>query len=86
MTKNEFKQYILIFAKEYGDGLDNKVCPTVGQLLSLWTAYCLLHNLKPDTGFYDMDLLDLWEVIEKYPSKEWKDFNSFDLYMGQYLS
>lgn len=61
------------------------------QLRCLWTSYCLRHNLDVDTSSYDNDLLSLWEKMEdSYDGGEveaacWSDFDSFDLYMGEYL-
>lgn len=55
---------------------------------ALWTAYCLHHDLDPDTASYDQDLRQLWQTIEG--SEKLSDsealFNAFDLHMGEYLS
>ena len=68
------------------------------QLLCLWTAYCLNHNLSPDTSSYDQDIMKVYsKLYEKYPTifvwrpedmdeDEKSMFDHFDHFMGRYLS
>jgi hypothetical protein len=59
------------------------------QLRSLWTAYCFHNNLDCDTAVYDRNLQALWQEMgemEDTDNNAWTDFDSFDLYMGQWLS
>lgn len=80
--------YILKFAVE--EDLSYEVC--LNQLRSLWTAYCLHHDLTPDTSKYDADIALIWGVISENDTSPWNgdegthDFNLFDLSMGAYLS
>lgn len=55
------------------------------QLRSLWTAYCIHHGLECDTGKYDGDLLDLWNVMDEQDNIFWSCFDSFDNFMCKYL-
>lgn len=60
------------------------------QLRCLWTAYCILGDLEPDTAGYDNRIMELWEtVIENRKvigsNDEFDDFTCFDLWMGELL-
>lgn len=83
VSRNAEKEYLKHFAAE--SSLDESVC--CNQLRSLWTAYCLHHDLSVDTGGYDADLLDLWGSVEGNQQKtaDWSNFNSFDHFMCQML-
>lgn len=53
------------------------------QLRSLWTAYCLHHNLDVDTRAYDDDLRELWDSVsrEEEDTPNWSNFDSFGRFM-----
>lgn len=77
-----------------GDGYNVEVSPSEmlsrNQLRSLWTAYCILYGLEPDTYGYDARLGALWDaVIEnrvvKGSNDKFDDFTCFDLWMGEFL-
>lgn len=57
------------------------------QLRCLWTAYCFRHGLDVDTLGYDNDLFGLWDtLVEKESETEgWRDYDSFDNFMCEYL-
>lgn len=57
------------------------------QFRSLWTAYCLHNGLIVDTGTYDSDLYELWDIVSncEEDTAEWSDFDSFDYFMCAYL-
>ena len=57
------------------------------QLRSLWTAYCLHHNLDADTAEYYEDFAQLWKVVSESGdgTSEWSDFDSFGNFMCRYL-
>lgn len=50
------------------------------QLNAVWTAFCIHHNLEPDTKDYDRYVMSIWNQIGCLG-----DFGNFDLFMGQYL-
>ena len=82
-------QYIFSFVAE--GSFDQEI--ECDQLRSLWTAYCLHHGLDADTSGYDNDLLAVWKKINDVNRKEvgkenvlWSDYDSFDLYMVEFLS
>ncbi len=70
--------YLLRFAR--GADLEENICRE--QLQALWTAYCLHYNLDVDTRDYDIALSELWDLAEE----GWKDFEEFDLFMGNLLT
>jgi len=73
-------QYMKSFVHK--NGLDTPICRE--QFRSLWTAYCLHHDLAVDTSGYDNDLLELWNFMIKfdYPVFNWwNDFDDFDYFM-----
>lgn len=65
---DEFK-YILGFVK--GADLDD-LCQ-YHQLIALWTAFCLHHDLIPDTFSYDTLDKELWDEIVKNETNPWKN-------------
>lgn len=86
-ANDEFK-YILSFVTESrGSSFTNEEL-FAHQILSLWTAYCLHEGRTCDTGQYDNELLSIWELLEENnkPESCYKNFDEFDLFMGQYLS
>lgn len=73
-------QFILSFAEE--SCFDTELARS--QLRSLWTTYCLRHNLDADTSGYDGDLMEIWAKIEvsECDTACWSDFDSFDTFMS----
>lgn len=57
------------------------------QLRCLWTAYCIHHGLEVDTSGYDIDLFGLWGIMmeEESETEGWRDYDSFDNFMCEYL-
>lgn len=80
MEKRQEFQYIGSFVDE-GCFDSELVC---NQLRSLWTAYCLHHNLDVDTNGYDHDLTDIWAQVSATEDGTacWSDFDSFDAFMS----
>lgn len=58
---DEMLDRILKFVSE--QDLDSEV--TQKQLVSLWTAYCILNDYECDTAPYDHALGKIWEAIQK---------------------
>ena len=73
-------QYIISFAEESRFEME----PAHSQLRSLWTAYCLHHNLDVDTSKYDHDLMAIWAQVSATEGDTacWSDFDSFDAFMS----
>lgn len=73
-------QYIISFAEESRFDME----PAHSQLRSLWTAYCLHHDLNVDTSGYDHDLMAIWEQVSATEGNTacWSDFESFDAFMS----
>ena len=80
-------QFILDFVADAC--FENDIC--CDQFRSLWTAYCLRHDLIVDTAEYDKAIMDIWNMIkgaeggEEQDSAFWSDFDSFDDFMCAYL-
>lgn len=76
-------QYIISYAEEVCFEIE----PAHSQLRSLWTAYCLHHNLDVDTSKYDHDLMDIWAQVSatEGDTAYWSDFDSFDAFMSANL-
>lgn len=75
--------WLLQAAKE-GDYADQQVIKH--QMRAFWTAYCLHHNLDVDTMAYDEKLLVIFDTISESAMKGKPfDFETFDLFMGEYL-
>jgi len=57
-------------------------------LRCLWTTYCLHHNLDVDTAEYDVGIANMWFVMNKSErdTVDWYDLNSFDNFMGMWLT
>lgn len=89
MDRHSEFSYILKFAEQ--EDLSYEVC--LNQLRSLWTAYCLHHDLTPDTAKYDTDIALVWNVVSENGTNPWDgddeegrhSFDLFDLSMGAYL-
>jgi len=77
------QEYMMAFARE--NCFDSEVC--CDQLRSLWTAYCLHHNLDPDTAQYDNAAYNLWEAVEATEPNNafYSNFDSFDNFMCKEL-
>lgn len=87
MDRAEEFEYILKFAgeRDFEELIERR------QLRSLWTAYCLRHNLDCDTKPYYETLRELWYTINKndtgvVANDGWLCHHDFDLYMGADLS
>lgn len=61
--------FMLAFARNEDFGYE----VTRKQLRSLWTAYCIRHDLEPDTASYDNDLRWIWSAVEENTSCPWHD-------------
>lgn len=75
--------YIFSFVNE--GGFDQDVA--CDQLICLWTAFCLHHDLDVDTAEYDRLLREIWDSLtesEEGPSF-WGSFGEFDNSMARYL-
>lgn len=77
------------FAKFIGQhNLDFMLCDllkedlTKEQFRAIWTTYCIMSDLNPDTVEYDDKLL---EVYDNYWCFTVKDYDEYDLYMGELL-
>ena len=83
MNRKEEFVFLARFAEEAFIGEET----VAAQLRSLWTAYCLHHNLDVDTREYDDDLRELWSSVsrEEEDAPNWSDFGSFDSFMCSYL-
>lgn len=55
------------------------------QFRSLWTAYCIRHNLEVNTMIYDKDLEELWHIITTL-TNIWNNFNDFENFMAEWLT
>lgn len=80
--KKEF-DYIL----EFAEATDFAAFVALKQLRALWTAFCLHHDLDPDTGIYDCYLLELWNYLEENVTNPFAglDYGRYDLFMGGQL-
>jgi len=74
-------EFLKAFAQE--SCFDNELCRD--QLRSLWTAYCFHHNHDVDTREYDVDLQELWEVIDESDCADWHDYSTFYDFMCGYF-
>lgn len=60
------------------------------QLRCLWTAYCILYDIDPDTLGYDQRIAELWNAVISNrelvgSNDEFDDETCFDLWMGALL-
>ncbi len=87
MQKTSIKKLKLEYLKDFAREayLDNDV--SCDQLRSLWTAYCLHHNLTVDTATYDSDIAELWGAVsfDGEGTAEWNDFECFKNFMCAHL-
>ena len=56
---------------------------TMEQFRAIWTTYCILLNLEPNTAVYDKKLM---EIYNDYWCFEADDYEEYDLFMGKLLS
>lgn len=91
-NKEKELQYIKNFIKEQGTNFYYFLA-SWRQLQSLWTTYCIHHNLRPDTYEYDNEIEAMHaQIIQQLENKKmnthglrFKNFKEFDLYMGTNL-
>ena len=56
---------------------------TMEQFRAIWTTYCIMLDLEPDTVTYDNKLL---EIYNDYWCFVIDDYKAYDLFMGELLS
>lgn len=56
---------------------------TIKQFRAIWTAYCIMMDLTPDTAKYDNKLL---EIYNNYWCFSVESYEEYDLFMGELLS
>ena len=56
---------------------------TKEQFRAIWTTYCIMLGLEPDTLKYDNKLLEIYNDNWCYTVKDYKEY---DLFMGELLS
>lgn len=83
MSKEDFYNKILAHAEEHKEDIDDFHLRY--QLVSLWTVFCMAHELEPDTAEYDARLLRIWDILSG-KSLLWGNFHEFDLDMGKFLA
>lgn len=74
--------YMESFLRERAGELNNEI--TKHQLRSMWTTFCMHHNLDVDTDEYDIRLISLWNIIvlDESHTVTWEEFDNF---MCEYL-
>ena len=93
MDKKTELEYIKKFIKENNNNFYYNLVPWQ-QLKALWVAYCLHHDLIPDTMEYDYEIKNIYEQIINQTNEEnlnikglyINDFKTFDLFMGSVLA
>lgn len=55
---------------------------TKEQFRAVWTTYCLMLDLEPDTAEYDRKLLEVWD---NYCCFSTNSYEEYDLFMGELL-
>lgn len=91
-NKEKELQYIKNFIKKEGTNFYYFMA-SWRQLQSLWTAYCVRHDLMPDTYEYDNEIEAMHtQIIQQLENKKmnthglrFKNYKDFDLYMGTNL-
>lgn len=71
MDKKEEFDYIVNFIK----GLDYVDYQVEGQLLALWTAFCLHQNIDADTLQYDNYIVELFETTKSIQDDSYSEKN-----------
>ena len=56
---------------------------TMEQFRAIWTTYCIMLDLEPDTGTYDNKLLEIYNCYWCFGVD---DYEEYDLFMGELLS
>ena len=56
---------------------------TMEQFRAIWTTYCIMLDLEPDTATYDNKLL---EIYNDYWCFSVDNYEEYDLFMGELLS
>lgn len=56
---------------------------TMEQFRAIWTTYCIMLDLEPDTSVYDNKL---FEIYNNYWCFGTDDYEEYDLFMGELLS
>lgn len=55
---------------------------TKEQFRAVWTTYCLILGLEPDTAEYDRKLR---EICNDYWHFDWNGYDEYNLFMGELL-
>ena len=56
---------------------------TMEQFRAIWTTYCIMLGLEPDTAEYDNKLLEIYKCYWCFGVD---DYEEYDLFMGELLS
>ena len=56
---------------------------TMEQFRAIWTTYCIMLELEPDTAEYDNKLLEIYNCYWCFGVD---DYEEYDLFMGELLS
>lgn len=75
----------LVFIISFAENECLKGATVCRQLRSLWTAYCLHHNINVDTAQYDNDLWLVWGKVENKKHNYASNFDEFETYMCGYF-
>lgn len=64
---------------------DEEICRD--RLRMLWTSYCLHHNIDVDRLTYEVELFDVWSLLEEAGdgTSEWGGYSEFNFFMSKYL-
>ena len=54
---------------------------TKEQFRTVWTTYCIMLDLRPDTAEYDNKLLEIYDNYWSFSSS----YDEYDLFMGELL-
>lgn len=54
---------------------------TKEQFRAVWTTYCIMLDLRPDTAEYDNKLLEIYNYYWNFGSS----YDEYDLFMGELL-
>lgn len=79
---NEFARWM---GKHNGDDMLYSLLEedlTKEQFRAVWTTYCIMFNLEPDTAEYDNKLLEIYEFGWCFNVNNYEEYN---LYMGELL-
>ena len=59
---------------------------TKEQFRAVWTTYCIMLNLNPDTAEYDNKLLEVYDSYWCFSNFSVDSYEEYDLFMGELLS